>query len=121
MMDPNKYNSSSKKTPTKLVFVMIIAFMWLFLCVWFSSQTVKFNYEINALNSKRDKLKMQNRILELKLQTMLSTEKIAQVAKEKYGFKTPQGKQIFIIKKETGFFERLINGIKQKFKKDKKV
>ena len=120
-MDPNKYNYSQKKTPTKFVFVMVFAFMWLFLCVWFSSQSVKFNYEINNLSSQRDRLKMQNRILELKLQTMMSTEKIANVAKEKYGFKSPGARQIFIIKKDTGFLEKIINRIKQKFKKDKKV
>ncbi len=120
MMEP-KYNYSRKKTPAKLITIMMIGFVWLFACVWFSSQAIRFNYEINKLTVKRDNLRQKNRILELRLQTMTSIEKIGRAAKEKYGFKTPGENQCYVIKEDTGFFEKIIRAVKNTFIKEKKV
>jgi len=120
MMDP-KYNYSRKRAPKKIAGVIIAGFVWLFAAVWFNSQAVKFNYEINELGEKAEKLKMHNRTLELKLQTMMSREKIADVAKERYGFTAPGDRQVYIIKKEKDFFERIAGWIKSRFSRAKRI
>ena len=120
MMEP-RYNYSRRKTPAKFIAFMGVGFIWLFACVWFSSQTVRFNYEINELIKKRDSLTRQNRILELRLQTMTSVEKVGKVARKKYGFAPPQKGQVRVIKNEAGFFGKIIRAIKRMFSREKKV
>jgi cell division protein FtsL len=111
MVDP-RYNYSRRGAYSVTIPVIIAVFALLFMCVWLSSQAVKFNYEINELSKTRDKLKVLNRTLEIKLQGMMSSEGIAKAAKERYGFKDPDDKQVFVIKKEKNVFERLIEAFK---------
>ena len=106
LVDP-KYNYSGSRPSNRTLPVIVGVFIWLILCVWLSSQAVKFNYEINEISKSRDKLKISNRTLEIKLQSMMSSEGIAKVAKEKYGFKDPVDRQVMIIKKEKGIMDML--------------
>jgi cell division protein FtsL len=101
------HNYSPKQSSAGLIPGLLIIFVLLFLCVWMSSQAVKFNYEINENMKTRDRLKTNNRTLEIKLQSMTSGEGIAAAAKEKYGFKAPADGQVQILKKERNLFERL--------------
>jgi hypothetical protein len=106
MVDPT-YNYSGHKASSSAIPVVIVIFIGLFLCVWLSSQAVKFNYEINSISRTRDKLKVMNRTLEIKLQGMMSSEGIAQAAKERYGFKTPDERQVLIIRKKKNLLEKI--------------
>jgi hypothetical protein len=106
MVDPT-YNYSGHKGSSSVIPVIILIFAGLFLCVWLSSQAVKFNYEINSISKTREKLKVTNRTLEIKLQGMMSSEGIAKAARERYGFKTPGDRQVIIIKKEKALLEKL--------------
>lgn len=105
IFDP-EYNYSSGKSSGKTVIIIIFIFLYLFLCVWLTSQTIKFNYKSNELSKEADKLRIANRALEIKLQSMMSSNQIAEIAKERYGFKDPRDDQIIIIKKD-----RSISGI----------
>jgi len=84
----------------------------MFLCVWFSTQAIKYNYNSNELINERDKLKIANRALEIKLQSMMSSEQIAKIAKERYGFKNPTDGQIVIIKKENSILKMIADKLK---------
>jgi cell division protein FtsL len=106
LVDP-KYNYQGRRTSSRTIPLFIAAFVWLILCVWLSSQAVRFNYEINEITKTRERLKVANRTLEIKLQSMMSSEGIAKAAREKYGFKTPDEKQVLIIKKEKDMMARL--------------
>lgn len=100
-----EYNYSSNRTSGKIVFIIVIGFLYLFVCTWLLSQSIKYNYKINELSKERDKLKIANKALEIKLQSMMSSYKIAKIAKERYGFKYPSENQIIIIKKDKSIFE----------------
>lgn len=104
------HNYSQKASSEGTIPMIIAGFILLFLCVWLSSQAVKFNYEINGSIKSRDRLKTANRTLEIKLQSMMSSEGVAKVAKERYGFKAAADGQIQQIKKEKDLFEK-ISGI----------
>lgn len=104
MAPTNNYGHKGASTGT--IPVIIAVFVFLFLCVWMRAQTVKFNYEINSSVKTRDRLKTTNRTLEIKLQSMMSSEGIAKAAMEKYAFQTPKEGQIQHIKKSAGFFEK---------------
>jgi hypothetical protein len=99
------HNYSQKSASASTIPMIIFGFILLFLCVWLSSQAVKFNYEINGSVKTRDRLKTANRTLEIKLQSMMSSEGVAKAAKERYGFKTASDGQIQLIKKEKNLFE----------------
>ncbi|HRU39248.1 MAG TPA: hypothetical protein P5511_05170 [Candidatus Goldiibacteriota bacterium] len=89
-----KYSHSSGKNAGGVIIVVMAVFIWLFPCVWLSSQAVKYNYEINELVKTRDRLKAANRALDIRMQSMLSSGEVARLAREKYGFKQPGEAQV---------------------------
>ena len=101
------HNYSQKAAPGGTIPMLIAGFTLLFLCVWLSSQAVKFNYEINNSVKTRDKLRTINRTLEIKLQSMMSSEGVAKAARERYGFKPAAEGQVQIIKREKSLFEKI--------------
>lgn len=103
------HNYSQKTASAGTIPMIITGFIILFLCVWLSSQAVKFNYEINASVKAVERLKTANRTLEIKLQSMMSSEGVAKAAKERYGFKNPGDSQIQIIKKEKTVFQKFMD------------
>lgn len=111
IFDP-QYNYSSNRSSGKTVIIIVFVFLYMILCVWLSSQTIKLNYKCNELIKKGEKLKIANRALEIKLQSMMSSDQIAKIAKERYGFKEPSDKQIVIIKKDKSIFGHITNIIK---------
>lgn len=106
LITPN-HNYSRKAASSGTIPMIIIGFILLFLCVWLSSQAVKFNYEINGSIKARDRLKTANRTLEIKLQSMMSSEGVAKAAKERYGFKDAADGQILSIKKDKSLLGRI--------------
>jgi cell division protein FtsL len=111
IFDP-KYNYSTKRSSGKTVAVITVIFLYMFLCMWLSSQTIKYNYKYNELIKEADKIRIKNRTLEIKLQSMMSSEQIAKIAKERYGFKNPSDGQIIVIKKEKSIFKFITGMIK---------
>lgn len=111
IFDP-KYNYSSNKSSGKIVIMIVLIFLYMFLCVWLSSQAIKYNYKSNELSKEGDKLKMVNRALEIKLQSMMSSDQIAKIAKERYGFKDPSENQVVVIKKDKSIFGIITSIIK---------
>ncbi len=112
IFDP-EYNYSSSGDSGKTVLVIIMIFLYMFLCVFLLSKAIYFNYRNNELSQERDKLKIANRALEIKLQSMMSSDQIARIAKERYGFKAPSDNQIIIIKKDrsiSGIITSIIKG-----------
>ncbi|MCX7698273.1 MAG: cell division protein FtsL [Candidatus Goldbacteria bacterium] len=109
--DP-KHNYSPNKSLKEIIFIIIFVFLQMFICVWLSSQTIKYNYKINEISKERDRLKIANRALEIKLQSMMSSDQIAKIAKERYGFKTPSDGQVIIIKKDKSIFKIIFAMIK---------
>lgn len=103
LMD-GKYNYSARKAKVRLMPWIIGISAWLFVCGWFSSQSVKFNYEINELSQKRDSIKSRTRMLDLRIQSMMSGEQLAKAASERYGFKNPGEAQVVVIRKKRSFF-----------------
>lgn len=103
LMD-NKFNYSAKKSRINMLPWIIGVSAWLFACGWFSSQSVKYNYEINELTRQRDAVKSKTRMLDLKIQAMMSGEQLARAAADKYGFKHPGEGQVVVIKKRKSFF-----------------
>ncbi|HDQ26788.1 MAG TPA: hypothetical protein ENN43_08610 [bacterium] len=106
LADP-RYNYSHHRAPAGTIPGIVAVFAALFLCVWFSSQSVKFNYELNELKIKRESLKVQNRMLEFKLQSMMSSESISKIARERYGFISPGEGQVRVIRRNSGFLAGL--------------
>ncbi len=106
IFDP-EYNYSSNKSSGKIVVIIILIFIYMFLCVFLSSQAINFNYKSNELSKEGEKLKLANRALEIKLQSMMSSDQIAKIAKERYGFKEPAENQIVIIKKDKSLFSAI--------------
>jgi hypothetical protein len=111
------HNYSQKNASSSTIPMIITGFILLFLCVWLSSQAVKFNYEINGSVKTRDRLKTANRTLEIKLQSMMSSEGVAKAAKERYGFKPAAEGQIQLIKKEKSLFEKITGLFRPKAEK----
>lgn len=107
-----EYNYSTNRASGKIIFLIIVGFLYMFLCVWFSTQAIKYNYNSNELTVERDKLRIANRALEIKLQSMMSSEQIAKIAKERYGFKNPTDSQIVIIKKENSILKIIADKLK---------
>ena len=108
IFDP-EYNYSSNKTSGKIIVIIILIFLYMFLCVYLSSRAIAFNYKSNELSKESEKLKIANRALEIKLQSMMSSDQIARIAKERYGFKNPSDNQIVIIKKDKPIFRVITN------------
>ncbi|MBP7792175.1 MAG: cell division protein FtsL [Candidatus Goldbacteria bacterium] len=111
IFDPG-YNYSTKRFSGKTLAVIMLVFLYMFLCVWLSSQSIKYNYKYNELIKEADKIRIKNRALEIKLQSMMSSEQIAKIAKERYGFKNPSDDQIVVIKKEKSVFKFITAMIK---------
>ncbi|MCX8093390.1 MAG: cell division protein FtsL [Candidatus Goldbacteria bacterium] len=111
IFDP-EYNYSSNRALKKIILIIIIIFLYMFICVWLSSQTIKYNYKSNEISKERDRLKIANRALEIKLQSMMSSDQIAKVAKERYGFKNPSDGQVIIIKKDKSIFKIIFAMVK---------
>jgi cell division protein FtsL len=109
IFDP-EYNYSSNRASGKIVLIIVIVFLYMSVCTWLLSQSINYNYKSNELSKERDKLKIANRALEIKLQSMMSSDQIAKIAKERYGFKYPSENQIIIIKKDRSISE-IIKGI----------
>ena len=103
MMD-SRYNYSAKKSRVSMLPWIIGISAWLFACGWFSSQSVKFNYAINELTRARDSIKSKARMLDIKIQAMMSGEQLAKAASARYGFKYPGDGQVVVIKKRKSFF-----------------
>ena len=99
-----KYNYSARKSKVNMLPWIAGISVWLFACVWFSSQSVKFNYEINDLAQKRDSIKSKTRLLDLRIQGMMSGEQLAKAASDRYGFKNPGEAQMVVIRKKRSFF-----------------
>lgn len=108
MVDP-RYNTSHRGASAGTIPVIIAVFVWLFMCVWLSSQAVKFNYEINELTKTRDKLKTSNRTLEFRVQGMMSSEGIAKAAKERYGFRDQDDNQVVVIKRKKDLLAKIMD------------
>ena len=101
------HNYSQKAASAGTMPMIITGFILLFLCVWLSSQAVKFNYEIDGSKKTVEKLRTVNRTLEIKLQSMMSSEGVAKAARERYGFKAAAEGQTQIIKKGKSFAEKI--------------
>jgi hypothetical protein len=106
------HNYSQKTASAGTLPLIITGFILLFLCVWLSSQAVKFNYEINSSVKTRDRLKTANRTLEIKLQSMMSSEGVAKAAKERYGFRLASDGQIQSVNKKKNMFEKIADSLR---------
>jgi|GEM_PF-2732770 cell division protein FtsB len=102
-----KYTRAGNRAPEGLAPVIIVVFVWLMICVFFSTQAVKYNYEVNDLNKQKEILKTTNRTLEYKMQAMMSGEKLAAVAKTRYGFKVPDSKNVFIVPRRDSIGDKI--------------
>jgi cell division protein FtsL len=120
VMNP-KHTHSGHKAPEGMGPVIVTVFVWLVICVFFSTQAVKYNYEVNSLTKDRDELKTKNKMLEYKLQAMMSGEQIELVAKTRYGFKVPDRKNVFVVKKERSIGDRIENAFKGLFSHEKEI
>ena len=98
----------SSRAGEKVVFILSV-FIPLFFCVWLNMKSVKINYELIELKKKSKKLEVENRTLEYKLQTMVSGEKIEEVAKQRYGFVSPVPGQVRILKKQNMSLKNIVS------------
>jgi cell division protein FtsB len=106
-----KKNYTGNKDAGRNVFILVVLFVPVFFYIWLHSQSMMMNYEVNALTKTHESLKAENRILELKLQRLVSSENIEKVAKEQYGFKRAGNGEIYVIEKERPFIRKIVDGI----------
>jgi cell division protein FtsB len=91
--------------------VIVAAFIPIFIYTWLYIQTMNMNYEANKLRQENEKLKSESKQIEMKLQAVISNEKIAAIAKARYGFKNPDEKQIFVIRKHKSLLRKIMDKI----------
>ena len=109
MMNPNN-SQGGHHTHEGLVVKMVLVFAALFVSLWFSNQTsVKLNSQINELEKERDMLKTKSKKLEINMISMMSGEKLAEAAMERYGFKNPSTGQVIIVQSKSGLFGGILN------------
>ncbi len=89
--------------------LIVAGFIPIFIYTWLYIQSMNMNYESNKLKQENEKLKSETKQIEMKLQAVISNEKIAAIAKTRYGFKNPDEKQIFVIRKHKSLLRKIID------------
>lgn len=92
---PRSNDGSAKKVMIGIAAVFAPILLYVFLHM----QSIKINNDLKQMRKMRDTLKSENRVMELKLKSMVSTTGIEQAARQKYGFKDPEPGQVFIVKR----------------------
>jgi hypothetical protein len=119
MMDP-AHSASGRHMPKGIVPVLVIGFIWLFVCLWFGIQaSSKLNGEVVALKDECEKARMRSKILEYQLTSMMSAEKLENVAMTRYGFKKVKDDQVIVVKKEVPLMNRFFDSIRSVFSREK--
>jgi hypothetical protein len=87
---------SAKKT----LFRILLIFLPILVYVFFYMQSLKLDYKLDGLRKDKERYTAENKVLELKLKSIMSGAGVEQVAKSRYGFKEPEPGQVYIIKKK---------------------
>ena len=90
---------SSDGGTTRSAGIILLIFAPILLYVFLYMQSIKINDDLKDLRKTRDTLRSENRVMELKLKSMVSTTGIEQAARQKYGFKDPDPGQVLIVKR----------------------
>ncbi|MBC2695009.1 MAG: cell division protein FtsL [Desulfobacteraceae bacterium] len=90
-------NALSTRTVIIWFIIMAVFISELLIYTWSRVQCIKFGYEISNENNKnRNLINLQNN-LKVELARLKSPERLAKIAKNQLGLKTPTPKQIIII------------------------
>ncbi len=121
MMDP-AHSASGRHMPKGIVPKLAIAFIWLFVCLWFGIQAnSKLNGEVVALKDQCEKMRMRSKILEYQLTSMMSAEKLENVAMTRYGFKKMKDNQVIVVKRDVPLMNKIIDGVRSIFSREKEI
>lgn len=93
----------------KNIALVVMIFIPVFIYTWLYIQTINMNYEVNRLKQENEKLRADSKKIEMKLQAMMSNEKIMEIAIGRYGFKKPAENQVFVIKRQKNFLQEIMN------------
>ena len=97
MAHKTKKNARSTRIVTVWFIVMAVFIAELLIYTWSRVQCVKAGYGISNENNKnRNLINLQNN-LKVELARLKSPERLAEIAKNKLGLKTPTSEQIIII------------------------
>jgi len=77
--------------------IMAVFIAELLICTWSRVQCIKSGYEISSENNKNRKLITLQNNLKVELASLKSPERLAKIAKNQLGLKTPTPAQIIII------------------------
>jgi hypothetical protein len=117
MMNP-KNSNGGHRAPQGIMPKVIIGFIWLFICVWFSNQSgVKLSNQIGELEKERDMQKVRSKKIEVTMTSMLGGELLTNTAVKRYGFKMPSNGQVIIVGKKEEMFgglNRIFNSAPKK-------
>jgi cell division protein FtsL len=93
---PRKKNGDVKKTGIWIIF-MVVFIAELFLYTWCRVNYIDVGYEISKETKKQHELIALQNNLKIELASLKSPERIAKIAKDQLGLKTPTKSQTIVI------------------------
>ena len=97
MARKTKKNALSTRIVVIWFIIMAVFIAELLVCTWSRVQCRKFGYEISNENNKNRKIITLQNNLKVELASLKSPERLAKIAKNQLGLKTPTPAQIIII------------------------
>ncbi len=80
-----------------LFFLVIISFL---IVIWQRTQVLRLGYQLERMEATKKELLKENKGLLLEVSSLTSLDRIEKIATNRLGFKPPDRKNIFIVKKK---------------------